>query len=96
MQVLLSPELWLLGGKISPDPSVTEAPETGYSELVLVWILLLLTLGLPYSVYVVTKTGGVVTLDVLDDKSANRLDTELPKSPDDGGTCKLPLCVPGE
>ena len=94
--MLLSPELCILRGKLSFDPSVTEAQETGYSELVLVWILLLLTLGQPYSVYVVTKAGGIITLDVLDDVSADRLDTELPKSPDDGGTCKLPLCVPGE
>ena len=39
----LSPELWILGGKLSPDPSATEAPETGYSELVLVLISLCLT-----------------------------------------------------
>ena len=91
MRVLLFPELWILGGKLSPDPSVTEAPETGYSELVLVWILLCLTLGLPCSVYVVTKTGGLITLDGLDDVSADCLDTEFP---DDGG--KLPLCVPGD
>ena len=34
------PELWILGGKLSPDPRVMEAPETGYPELVLVQILL--------------------------------------------------------
>ena len=70
---------------LSLDLSVTEAPETGYSELVLVWTLLRLTLGLPCSIYVVTKTGGVITLDGLDDVSADRLDTELPKSPNNEG-----------
>ena len=40
MRVPLSPELWILGGKLSPDPNVIEAPETGYPQLVLVWILL--------------------------------------------------------
>ena len=40
MCVLLSHELWTLGGKLSPDPGVIEAPETGYPELVLVQILL--------------------------------------------------------
>ena len=54
-------ELWILGGKLSPDPSVTEAPETGYSELVLFRILLCLTSGLPCSVYEVTEPGGVIT-----------------------------------
>ena len=38
--MLLSQEPWILGGKLSPDPSLTEAPETGYLELVLVRILL--------------------------------------------------------
>ena len=35
--------IWILGGKVSPDPNVIEAPETGYPELVLVRILLRLT-----------------------------------------------------
>ena len=83
--MLLSPELWILGGKLSLDPSVTE---TGYPELITVRISLSLTRGLPCSVSVVTETGGVITLDGLDEESANRLDTELPKSLDDGG--KLP------
>ena len=33
-------ELWILGGKLSPNPRVMEAPETGYPELALVQILL--------------------------------------------------------
>ena len=37
--VLLSPEPWILIGKLSPDPSITKAPETGYPELVLDQIL---------------------------------------------------------
>ena len=77
MRVLLSPELWILGGKLSLDPSVTEAPETGYSELILVRF----TQGLPCSVSVVTETGGVITLDGLDDESASRLDTGLSRFP---------------
>ena len=36
----ISPELWILGGKLSPDPRITEALEAGYPELVLVQILL--------------------------------------------------------
>ena len=79
------PTFWILGGKLSPDPSVTEAPETRYSELVLVRILLHLTRGLPCSEYVVTETGGVITLDSLNDVLANRLDTGLPKSTDSRG-----------
>ena len=31
--MLLSPELWILGVKLSPDPGVTEVQETGYPEL---------------------------------------------------------------
>ena len=34
--VLFSPEPWILGRKLSPAPSITKAPETGYPELVLV------------------------------------------------------------
>ena len=37
---IISPELWILGGKLSLNPRVMEAPETGYPELVLVQILL--------------------------------------------------------
>ena len=37
---VIFPELWILGGKLSPNPRVMEAPETGYPELVLVQILL--------------------------------------------------------
>ena len=33
-------ELWILGGKLSPNPRVMEAPETRYPELALVQILL--------------------------------------------------------
>ena len=76
--VLLSPELRILGGKLFPDPSVTKAPETGYSELVLVQISLRLTLGLPCSVCAITETDGVITLDGLDDVLASRLDSGLP------------------
>ena len=36
----ISPELWILGRKLSPDPSVMEAPETIYPERVLLQILL--------------------------------------------------------
>ena len=36
----ISPELWILGGKLSPNPRVMKAPETRYPELVLVQILL--------------------------------------------------------
>ena len=43
MRVLLSHEPWILGGKLSPHPSVSEVPETGYPQLVLVRILLRLT-----------------------------------------------------
>ena len=92
--VPLSPELWILGVKLSPDPSVIEAPETGYPELVLVRIWLRLTRGLPYSVRLVTETGGEVKLGGLDDVSTSRLDMELLISLDNGG--KLPLYVPGE
>ena len=42
MLLLVSPEPWILGGKLSPDPGVTEAPETGYPELLLDQILLYL------------------------------------------------------
>ena len=38
--VQLSPKPWTLGGKLSPDSGITEAPETGYPELVLVTISL--------------------------------------------------------
>ena len=31
--MLLSPELWILGVKLSPDPGVTEVQQTGYPEL---------------------------------------------------------------
>ena len=89
--VLLSPEPWIMGGKLSPNPSITKAPETGYPELVLIKILLSLTGGLPCSVCVITETGAKVTLDSLNGVSTSRLDTELPISPYDGG--KLQLCV---
>ena len=93
MRVPLSPELWILGGKLSTDPSVIEAPETGYPELVLVQILLRLTRGLPYSVCLVTETGGEVILGViLGDVSTSLLDMELPISLDDAG--KVPLYAP--
>ena len=42
-RMLLSPEPWIFQGKLSPDPDLTEVPETGYPELVLVQILLRLT-----------------------------------------------------
>ena len=93
MRVPLSPELWILGGKLSPDPSVIEAPETGYPELVLVQILLRLTRGLPYSVCLATETGGEVILGGLGDVSTSLLDMELPISLDDAG--KVPLYAPG-
>ena len=38
---LLSLGYWKM--KLSPDPDRTEAPETGYPELVLVWVLLRFT-----------------------------------------------------
>ena len=82
-----------MGGKLSPNPRVMGAPETGYPELVLVQILLHLILGLPYSICLVTETGGKVTLGAQGDVSNSRLDMELPISLDDGG--KLPLYVLG-
>ena len=88
------PELWILGGKLSPDPNAIEAPETGYPELVLVQISLRLTRGLPCSVCLVTETGSEVTLASLGNVSTSRLDMELPISLDDRG--KLPLYAPGE
>ena len=94
MRVPLSPKLWILGGKLSPDPNLIEAPETGYPELVLVQISFRLTWGLPCSVCLVTETGGEVTHGRLGDVSSSRLDMELPISLDDGG--KLKLYVPGE
>ena len=90
----ISPELWILGGKLSPDPRVMEAPETGYPELVLVQILLHLICGLPYSVCLVTETGGEVTLGGVDDLSTSHYDMELLIFLDDGG--KLLLYVPGK
>ena len=41
--VLLSPGPQIFEGKLSLDPGITEAPETGYNELVLVRISLHLT-----------------------------------------------------
>ena len=67
-----------MGGKLSPDPGVTEAPETGYPELV--------------QIYVITETGGVIKLDNHGGVLTSRRYIELPISPDDGG--KLPLCAP--
>ena len=40
MHMLLSLKPWIMGGKLSPDPGITEAPETGYPELDLVQISL--------------------------------------------------------
>ena len=88
MRVPLSPELLILGGKLSPDPNVIGAPENGYPELVLVRIWLRSTGGLPCSVCLVTETGGEIILGGLGDVSTSRLDMELPISLDDGG--KLP------
>ena len=87
MRVPLSHELWILGVKLSPDPCVIEALETGYPELVLVRILLRSTRGIPYSVYLVTETGGEVILGGLGDVSTNRLDMELLISLDNGTIC---------
>ena len=44
--------------------------------------------------YIEIEAGGLITLDGLDNVSANRLDAKSPKSPDNGG--KLPFYVPVE